>query len=126
MADLTSIGSTIRNGKCSWLITVALQRANKGQKETLRVRFSNKISKSKKKNVKTTFQKSYGSNEEVDVASVMGIFEDLKMPKLYKSYEEDTVRDIMDLINRMSGGAEKRTLNHRIFKNLLANIYQRN
>lgn len=56
----------------------------------------------------------------------MGVFEDLKIPKLYRSYEEDTVRDILDLINRMSGGTEKRTLNHQIFKSLLANIYERN
>jgi farnesyl diphosphate synthase len=31
------IGTDIVDGKCSWLIVVAMQRANKEQKETLRV-----------------------------------------------------------------------------------------
>ena len=37
-------GTDIQDGKCSWLIVVALQRANKEQKQVLKVYFSNEIS----------------------------------------------------------------------------------
>lgn len=99
------IGTDIQDGKCSWLIVVAMQRATRDQKNVLR--------------------RTYGSKNEDDVATVKKIYNDLNIQKFYRSYEELTVKEISDLINRMSGGAEQKTLNHQIFRLLLAKIYKR-
>ena len=46
------------------------------------------------------FQRSYGSSNESDIATVKKIYNDLHLQKVYRSYEEQTVNDISDLINR--------------------------
>ena len=99
------IGTDIQDGKCSWLIVVAMQRANESQKALLRA--------------------NYGKTDQESVSNVKAVFEELSLQKMYKVYEEETYNDILHQISHLSGGAEKRTLNHDIFHTFLSKIYKR-
>lgn len=99
------IGTDIQDGKCSWLIVVAMQRANESQKALLRA--------------------NYGKTDQESVSNVKAVFEELSLQKMYKVYEEETYNDILHQISHLSGGAEKRALNHDIFHTFLSKIYKR-
>lgn len=98
-------GTDIQDGKCSWLIVLAMQRANSQQKESLR--------------------KSYGSKDPEDVKAVKSVYEELKVKKIFKSYEEDEYNDIVQQINHLSHGREAKALNQDIFHSFLNKIYKR-
>lgn len=100
------LGTDIQDGKCSWLIVVALQRATPKQKEELR--------------------KHYGSKDPEDIAKVKSIYEELKLQKLFLQYEEEVYNDILAAINRMSAGRSKQRLHPEVFLNFLNQIYKRN
>ncbi len=57
--------------------------------------------------------------------AVKQVYDDLKLRKMFKSYEEDSYNDILEQIGHTSGGSEKRPLNHDIFHSYLNRIYQR-
>ena len=99
-------GTDIQNGKCSWLIVVALQRATPKQKEELR--------------------KHYGRRDPEHIAEVKSIYEKLKLKKLFLQYEEEVYNDILAAINRMSSGRSKQRLHPEIFFNFLNQIRKRN
>ena len=91
------IGTDIQDGKCSWLIVVAMQKANSGQKEIL--------------------EQNYGQNDGVE--HVKKVYQELNLEKFYKTYEEEAYNDIVHQITNLSA------LNHDIFHTFLAKIYKR-
>lgn len=98
------IGTDIQDGKCSWLIVVAMQRASKEQKEILK--------------------SCYGHEDPEKVAKVKEIYEELKLRKVYKSFEEESYADINMHISQVPG--EGKILPPKLFKNFLQRIYKRN
>lgn len=97
-------GTDIRDGKCSWLIVVALQRANKQQRAVLK--------------------ECYGSSSEGDVARVKAIYEELKIPRVFRNYEEESYLDIRTHIDQLPGAGE--VIPPQIFTTFLERIYKRN
>jgi farnesyl diphosphate synthase len=71
------------------------------------------------------FQASYGSKDASDVAKVKAVYDELNIPKMYKTYEENGYNDIVHQISHLSGGVERRALNPEIFQSFLARIYKR-
>ncbi|XP_071743325.1 farnesyl pyrophosphate synthase isoform X1 [Lepeophtheirus salmonis] len=99
------IGTDIQDAKCSWLVVVALQRANRQQKEILK--------------------SCYGSTDEENVAKVKSVYKELKIPKIYATYEENTYKAIETNINQLSGGDQGIKLPPQLFKAFLNSIYRR-
>lgn len=97
------IGTDIQDGKCSWMIVVAMQRATKEQKEILKA--------------------SYGYDNAEKIATVKGIYTELKLQKVFKSFEEETHKDILEHISQIPG--EGKLLPPKVFKNFLDRIYKR-
>jgi len=96
------IGTDIQDGKCSWLVVNALQRANQAQKKEL--------------------AKRYGSSKEEDVEWVKKLYTDLHIVQMFNKYEKDFYQDITADIHQI----KKDELPHQIFHSLLATIYKRN
>lgn len=94
-------GNDIKEGKCTWLSVVALQRATPAHKQILK--------------------RHYGSSDNESVQKVKDIFEELGLPNTYAIYEEETYNLIHTHIQQMSGG-----LPHKLFFKFLELIYRRN
>ena len=103
------VGEDIKDGKCSWLIVMALQRANPKQKEELK--------------------KYYGSSNAEDVANVKAIYDELNLPKLFYQYEEEAYNGVLNRIGQMSGGRwdgqSNRRLSREVFYYFLDKIYKK-
>ena len=59
------------------------------------------------------------------MAKVKAVYNELNLKTIYSKYEEEAYNDIVHQISHLSGGAEKRALNHDIFHSLLSRIYKR-
>lgn len=94
-------GTDIQDGKCSWLVAVALQRVSEEKKVELAQR--------------------YGSSDAKDVAWVKDLYNDLGLQKLYQKYEEDFYEDIVDQIQVFAGDS----LPQEVFHLFLDRIYKR-
>lgn len=94
-------GSDIREGKCTWLSVVALQRATPKQREIL--------------------EKHYGCSDNESVDKVRDVYEELGLTNTYAVYEEETYNLIHTHVQQMSGG-----LPHKLFFKFLELIYRRN
>ncbi|XP_018347536.1 PREDICTED: farnesyl pyrophosphate synthase-like isoform X1 [Trachymyrmex septentrionalis] len=90
----------IQEGKCTWLIVVALQRATPEQRKIL--------------------EECYGSPDPERVRRVKQLFTDLGLPNTYSIYEEETYNLLNVHIQQISCG-----LPHSLFLNLLRKIYHR-
>eukprot|EP00095_Tigriopus_kingsejongensis_P008548 snap_masked-scaffold989_size72935-processed-gene-0.0 protein:Tk08548 transcript:snap_masked-scaffold989_size72935-processed-gene-0.0-mRNA-1 annotation:"mitochondrial isoprenyl diphosphate synthase precursor" len=97
------VGSDIEEGKCSWLIVVAMQRASVEQKAILK--------------------QCYGVHDPECVAKVKAIYDSLKLPKIYKAFEEESFSDIETHINQLPGGGK--ILPPKLFHNFLSKIHKR-
>ncbi|KYM94884.1 Farnesyl pyrophosphate synthase [Cyphomyrmex costatus] len=90
----------IEEGKCTWLIVVALQRATPEQRKIL--------------------EECYGSSDPEKVRRVKQLFTDLGLPNTYSIYEEETYNLLNVHIQQISRG-----LPHSLFLNLLRKLYHR-
>ncbi|XP_023330189.1 farnesyl pyrophosphate synthase [Eurytemora carolleeae] len=95
------LGTDIQDGKCSWLITVAMQRAGSENKRELALK--------------------YGSSLPEDVAWVKNLYNELWIPKVYSKFEEEFHEDILDHIQKIHG----ETLPQAVFHRFLDRIYKR-
>nr|QAX24806.1 farnesyl diphosphate synthase 1 [Matsumurasca onukii] len=80
-------GHDIADGRCTWLIVVALQRASPAQKLAL--------------------IDSYGKREEEKINRVKEIYGEIGIPQTYRLYEEHTYELICNQIHQLSGGLPK-------------------
>ncbi|XP_033215696.1 farnesyl pyrophosphate synthase isoform X2 [Belonocnema kinseyi] len=94
------VGSDIQEGKCSWLVIVALQRASPGQRKLL--------------------EDCYGYDDPEKVARVKQLYNDLGLPTTYSVYEEENYNLMNTHIQQISRG-----LPHDLFFKLLEKIYRR-
>jgi len=96
-------GTDIQDGKCSWLISVAMQRASKEQKDIIK--------------------DCYGSSDPNKVAQVKQIYEDLHLRKVYTKFEESLYEDIMLHVKQIKG--EGQILPPKLFTTFIDRIYKR-
>lgn len=94
------IGTDIKDGKCSWLIVVALQRATPEQKSIL--------------------QKCYGQDDDDKINTVKNVYKEIGIPALYAAYEEESYNLMLNQIQMLSTG-----LSQDIFYKILDKIYKR-
>ncbi|XP_012233768.1 farnesyl pyrophosphate synthase isoform X2 [Linepithema humile] len=90
----------IEEGKCTWLVVVALQRVTPEQRKIL--------------------DECYGSSDKEKVRRVMQLYNDLGLPNTYSIYEEETYNLLNTHIQQISRG-----LPHSLFLKLLEKIYRR-
>lgn len=94
------LGNDIKEGRCSWLAVVALQRATPQQKEVL--------------------TNCYGKNDPESEASVKKLYEELGLPNTYSIYEEKSYNIIRHHIQQLSAG-----LPHDLFMKFMEKLYRR-
>lgn len=94
------VGTDIQEGKCSWLVVVALQRATPAQRKIL--------------------EECYGVNEPEKIAKVKQLYNDLGLQTTYSVYEEENFNLMNTHIQQISRG-----LPHDLFFKLLEKIYRR-
>lgn len=95
------VGTDIQEGKCSWLVVVALQRVTPSQRKIL--------------------EECYGINDPEKVARVKQLYHDLGLQTTYSVYEEENYNLINTHIQQISRG-----LPHDLFFKILNKIYRRN
>lgn len=94
------VGNDIEEGKCSWLVVVALQRATPAQKQML--------------------VENYGRPEPECVEAVRNLYEELSLPTTFSIYEEESFNLIRTHIQQISKG-----LPHNLFFKFMEKIYKR-
>ncbi|EFN90138.1 farnesyl pyrophosphate synthase isoform X2 [Harpegnathos saltator] len=94
------IGSDIEEGKCTWLVVVALQRVTPEQRKIL--------------------EECYGISDPEKVRCVKQLYNDLGLMNMYSMYEEETYNLLNTHIQQMSRG-----LPHGIFLKILEKLYHR-
>ncbi|XP_071562435.1 farnesyl pyrophosphate synthase-like [Temnothorax nylanderi] len=90
----------IQEGKCTWFIVVALQRATPEQRKIL--------------------EECYGVSDPEKIRRVRQLFTDLNLLDAYSTFEEETYKLINVHIQQISCG-----LPHNLFLDLLGQIYRR-
>lgn len=90
----------IKEGKCSWLAVVALQRATPGQRKIM--------------------EEHYGRPEQESIMKIRELYEELSLPATYAIYEEESFNRIRTHIHQISKG-----LPHDLFFKLVKRIYKR-
>lgn len=93
-------GHDIRDGKCTWLSVVALQRASTGQKQR--------------------FEQHYGRPEPESEYIIKDLYEELSLPITYSIYEEESYNLIRTHIQQISKG-----LSHELFFAFMDKLYKR-
>ena len=78
------VGTDIQDGKCTWLLIKALEKASADQKRIL--------------------QENIGSKEPEKVAKVKGIYDNLNIPAVYEQFEENAIAGINDDIKKCRAG----------------------
>ncbi|XP_019851306.1 PREDICTED: farnesyl pyrophosphate synthase-like [Amphimedon queenslandica] len=96
------VGTDIEESKCSWLIVQALKRANADQRKTL--------------------EECYGKNDPSCVKIVKEVYTDLKLEEVYREYEEESYKKLMDTIKEELVGTK---LPSGMFHEFAERIYKR-
>ncbi|XP_034940185.1 farnesyl pyrophosphate synthase [Chelonus insularis] len=94
-------GTDIKEGKCTWLAVVALQRVTPSQRKI--------------------FEECYGYNDDEKVARIKQLYDDLGLSTTYAIYEEESYNLMNTHIQQISRG-----LPHDLFFKILSKIYRRN
>uniref|UniRef100_A0A1B0DJD4 Farnesyl pyrophosphate synthase n=1 Tax=Phlebotomus papatasi TaxID=29031 RepID=A0A1B0DJD4_PHLPP len=95
------IGTDIKDGKCTWLSVTCVQRATDAQKEIMREYF--------------------GKDDTKAVARVKQLYEELCLPDIYATYEEEFSKRIKRQIDQIS-----QKIPGKIFLFILDKIFKRN
>ena len=93
-------GSDIREGKCTWLAVVALQRCSLSQRQIM--------------------VDHYGVHDSDSVNKIRNLYEELGLPNMYAIYEEESYNLIHTHIQQISRG-----LPHALFFKFMDKIYRR-
>ncbi|XP_055693909.1 farnesyl pyrophosphate synthase-like [Lutzomyia longipalpis] len=81
------IGTDIQDGRCTWFVVTFLMHATDTQKALLK--------------------ESYGKNDPECVERVKKLYEEISMLEIYKKFENDTRKTIMETVEGISGGLPK-------------------
>lgn len=94
------VGTDIKDGKCSWLAVVALQRASSSQRKIM--------------------EEHYGKPEPESIQIIKNLYEELHLPSTYSVYEEESFNIIRTHVQQISKG-----LPHDLFFKIMKKIYKR-
>jgi farnesyl diphosphate synthase len=95
------IGTDIQDNKCSWLVVQALSMANDADLEVLR--------------------QNYGKDDQVCVDRVKDVYRKLDLPGVFKQFEDESYKNIMNLINDSSSAG----IPPAVFIDFAKRIYKR-
>ena len=95
------IGTDIEDNKCGWLINKALSICTPEQRKVL--------------------DENYGHKDPAKVEKVKQVYRDLDMPAVFAKYEEDSFKEITELISKV----DTAVLNPAILTDFMAKIYKR-
>lgn len=112
--DTGKIGTDIAEGKCSWLVVVALQRVTPEQRKILEVSII--YWKLFLSIIYSTFipQECYGSSDPEKIQRVKKLYNDLGLANMFAIYEEETYNLLTTHIQQSSRG-----LPHNLFLKIL-------
>jgi len=99
------IGTDVQDGKCSWMVVMAMQRANPKQKQIIK--------------------DNYGRDDSECVSRVKSLYDDLKLREAYAKYEEAAHGDILGLVQQLRHGADKGGVGPDVFNFFLGKIHKR-
>lgn len=99
-AVMGKVGRDIEDRKCSWLIIQALKKASKEDRDIL--------------------QENYGKEDKIAVNAVKEIYNKLELSSVFKCYEENSFKDICDLIE-----SQREDFPKQLFLFLAQKIYKR-
>lgn len=105
------VGTDIEEEKCSWLIIQALQRISTDQMQILKDNYGKKDSASSEKEDKS----------KKDSSKVKKLYHELNLKQVFKDYEEESYKNIVELISQKSGN-----LPEGLFLEFVKKIYKRN
>nr|8A7U_A Chain A, Isoprenyl diphosphate synthase [Phaedon cochleariae]8A7U_B Chain B, Isoprenyl diphosphate synthase [Phaedon cochleariae] len=94
------VGTDIKEGKCSWLAVVALQRSNPAQRQIM--------------------EEHYGRPEPESTQIIKNLYIELGLPATFAVYEEESFNIIRTHIHQISKG-----LPHDLFFKIMKKIYKR-
>ncbi|XP_043479264.1 farnesyl pyrophosphate synthase-like isoform X2 [Leptopilina heterotoma] len=95
------IGTDVEEGKCTWLVVVALERVTPAQRKIL--------------------EECYGENDSKKIAKVKDLYNELGLQTIYSAYEEESYNLINTHIKQMSCGMPR-----DLFLTILHKFYRRN
>eukprot|EP00887_Chlorella_sp_A99_P003158 scaffold9.g3158.t1 len=93
------VGTDIEDNKCSWLVVQALERASEQQRKVI--------------------EEHYGKSDEASVAAVKGVYRELDLEGLFKTYEQESYDGLVSRIQSQD------LLPQEVFMMLLRKIYKR-
>jgi len=93
------VGTDIQDGKCSWLVAAALERASGAQRRQL--------------------ESNYGSMEEGEVAAVLEVYQEVGVKEAFNKYEEEFHTKMVEKIAAVDG------LPPSLFSLFLERVYKR-
>ncbi|ORX75850.1 farnesyl pyrophosphate synthase [Anaeromyces robustus] len=95
------IGTDIQDNKCSWLVNQVLKICTPEQKQIL--------------------AENYGQDDPVKIQRVKDLYKELKIEELYKQYEEESYKNISDMISKV----DPNVINPDVFTKFMNRIYKR-
>ena len=106
--QIGKIGTDIVDNKCSWCINIALSVATPEQRRIL--------------------DENYGQKDAAKEAKVKAVYEEIGLPAIYTSYEEQACQRVTALINGIpepAPGTDQGFLRREVFTSFLHKIYKR-
>ena len=94
------IGTDIQDCKCSWIFVTALERATPAQRQIL--------------------LENYGIDQEGKIKLIKELYIEMKIPEIYKEYEQNTYIKILNEICSLDSSLPK-----KYFSSMLDKIYRR-
>ena len=94
------IGTDIEDNKCAWPVVKALEIASEEQKKAL--------------------QENYGKHDQKCIENVKKIFRDLKIPELYKTFEEQEFNKIAAKVEKLDSDVPK-----EVYMSVIGKIFKR-
>lgn len=96
------IGTDIQDGKCSWLIVMALEHASKKQLKTLK--------------------ENYNIDKQESIDKVKRVYKELNMEGMYHKYEDCVYKEILEYIEKIT---KLSVVPGEVFYSKLNKIYKR-
>ncbi|BGP42592.1 Farnesyl pyrophosphate synthetase [Rhodotorula kratochvilovae] len=103
--QIGKIGTDILDNKCSWLVNLALKKANAEQRKAL--------------------DENYGVKSSESEARVKAVYEELGLAREFEQYEADSYARINALIDAIPAEGSADGLKREVYQSFLAKVYKR-
>ncbi|GAA5938130.1 hypothetical protein JCM3775_005351 [Rhodotorula graminis] len=103
--QIGKIGTDILDNKCSWLVNLALKKANPEQRKVL--------------------DENYGVKNPESEARVKAVYRELELAREFEEYEHDSYTRINGLIDAIPAEGSADGLKREVYQSFLAKVYKR-